>query len=273
MNDSQAVQLQSTEAVEPAPESFDYYDVPAAVLCAVCGHSDCDGCIATDEDASGVIAIVPWERSEARPWQRLWHTAQAATQGAESFFAALPPGPIGPALRFAIISEALAVVSMAAMLLGVFALAFPTLALTLVLDPDLRAEFGHWLAVAIPGVTLWMVLVHAIHGLAVDGGARRQGGVSHRRRALRFGFYACGWDLMTSPLGGIVTLFSSGFRAALALGSVAMNVPGRATTALLRGIYALDEARATRARRRGLFMTMLLVVASVVFLVAALFLA
>jgi hypothetical protein len=62
-------------------------------------------------------------------------------------------------------------------------------------------------------------------------------------------------------------------RATAALAGHAMNVPGRATTALLRGIYALDEARAARARRRGLWVTMLLVVASVIFLLCALALA
>lgn len=268
MKDSHALQLVSAEPDESPPESFDYYDVPAAVLCAVCGHADCDGCVTQDEDASGVIAIVPWERGESKPWQRLWNTAHAATQGAESFFAALPPGPLGPALRFALIAESLAVFSMAAMFLGLAALLFPALAWAVLLDAGLRSEVGHWLAVALPGVTLWMVGVHAVHGLAIDSGARRQGAISLRRRALRFGLYACGWDLMTSPIGGIVTLFSHGVRAALALGSVAMNVPGRATTALLRGIYALDEARTTRARRRGLWLTMILVVASVIFVLA-----
>jgi len=40
----------------------DAFDVPAAVLCAVCGQADCSGCSPADEQASGVMAIVPWER-------------------------------------------------------------------------------------------------------------------------------------------------------------------------------------------------------------------
>jgi hypothetical protein len=68
---------------------------------------------------------------------------------------------------------------------------------------------------------------------------------------------------MTSPLGALMTLLSDGLRAALALGSAAMNVPGRATNALLRGIYHLDERGVVRARRRALWWTMVLVTFSV----------
>ena len=40
-----------------------FFEVPAAVLCALCGQADCPGCTAATEHESGVLAIVPWERS------------------------------------------------------------------------------------------------------------------------------------------------------------------------------------------------------------------
>src|SRR4051812_40651921 len=90
-------------------ESF--FDVPAAVLCAFCGQADCPGCTTATEQASGVIAIVPWERSGS-VWVRLWATANATTQGAEAFFAVLPDGEIRKAMSFAVVAELLAVSSM-----------------------------------------------------------------------------------------------------------------------------------------------------------------
>ena len=62
-----------------------FFDIPAAVLCATCGQADCPGCTAASETESGVVAIVPWERSGGM-WTRLWATANATTQGAEAFF-------------------------------------------------------------------------------------------------------------------------------------------------------------------------------------------
>ena len=60
-----------------------FFEIPAAVLCATCGQADCPGCTAASDTESGVVAIVPWERSGA-VWTRLWATARATTQGAEA---------------------------------------------------------------------------------------------------------------------------------------------------------------------------------------------
>src|SRR5689334_16149532 len=65
-----------------------FFEVPAAVLCAYCGEGDCPGCAVAEEQGSGVIAIVPWERPGAGVWPRLWATARATTHGAEAFFSA-----------------------------------------------------------------------------------------------------------------------------------------------------------------------------------------
>ena len=243
-------------------DAVDSFDVPAAVLCAFCGDADCAGCGAASDTQSGVVAIIPWERTNAGIWTRLWSTANAATQGADSFFAVLPDGEISAAMRFAVLAELLAVASMVTLLLPLAALALPTLALEVAHDPDLRIAALRWVAIGVPALSLWMVLAHVTHGAALDVGARRQGASPQRRRAVRFGLYACGWDLMTGPLGALVTLSSKGFRATIDLFELAMNVPGRATVALLQGAYKLAPDGLARARRVGALAAALIAVAS-----------
>lgn len=250
----------------------DSFDVPAAVLCAICGQADCPGCTPADELASGVMAIVPWERPGGSGWSRLWATAMATTQGAESFFAALPDGSIPPAVRFAIVAEVLAVGSMVLSLLPLAALALPELALQVARDPMMRLRVLQWFVIGVPALALWMVAAHATHGAALDVGARKQGGRPQRKRALRFGLYACGWDLMTGPLGGLWTLTTRGMKATGELFGLTMRVPGKAANALLKGVYGLSDEEALKAQRPGTLVAIGLAVlsAAAVLLVIAL---
>jgi hypothetical protein len=232
-------------------ESLDVFEVPAAVVCAICGQPECAGCSPAREDDSGVVTIVPWERPGAGVWTRLWSTASASTQGAESFFASLPDGELRPAVRFAILAEMLAILSMLTVLAGMATLALPTLAIEILSDTALRATLLRGVALSVPLLAAWMVVAHTTHGAILDVGARRQGARPQRRRAFRFGLYACGWDLMTGPLGAVVVLASKGRKAMFELVSLSMNVPGKASTAFLRGVYGLSAEKAARARRLG----------------------
>ena len=245
----------------------DIFDVPAAVLCARCGQPDCPGCEDPNE-GSGVVAIVPWERTGGL-WPRLWATARASTLSAESFFAALPDGPVRPAAGFALLAELLAVTAMFAMLAPIIALVLPGLAAAVVSDPDMRARVATWTAVGIPALAVWMVIAHALHGVALDSGAKRNGGRSQRRRALRFGLYACGWDLMSGPLGAIAAALTEGRRAAGDALSASMRVPSRATAALLQGVYSLSPAGAARARKWGTWSAILVTIASAFVVITA----
>ncbi|MCC6556212.1 MAG: hypothetical protein IT372_24900 [Polyangiaceae bacterium] len=238
------------------------FDVPAAVLCAFCGQPDCAGCEAATEEGSGVVAIVPWERGAGGAWSRLWATANATTQGAEAVFAVLPDGALPPAMRFAVLAETLAVVSMLAALLPFAVIALPGLMLQIAQDPGARARALFWITAGVPALIGWMVLAHAAHGAALDLGARRQGARPQRRRALRFGLYACGWDLMAGPLGALVTLISSGRKGLSELVSLSLGAPGRSSTALLSGVYALPPQSAARARRAGGIAAVALTIAS-----------
>jgi len=238
-----------------------FFDIPAAVLCATCGQADCPGCTPGTDHESGVVAIVPWERRGA-VWTRLWATANATTQGAEAFFAVLPDGEITPAMRFALLAELLAVLSMAALLVPLVALALPNLALEIVRSPTLRVSALQWFGLGVPALALWMVFAHVTHGAALDASARRQGARAERRRAMRFGLYACGWDLMAGPLGALVMVFTRGFHDAIELAELAMRVPGRASAALLQGVYQLTPDKVARARRAGSVAAALLAVTS-----------
>jgi len=228
----------------PAEASADFAEVPATVVCALCGDPDCVGC-AEERSRSGVISIVAWERP-GPGLARLWATAKAASQNAEAFFEALPDGPVAPALRFAFVAELCASASMLAVLGGGAA----ALLVLLGIFPDglsislaLRAAL-----VAVTGLTALLVGAHATHGYALDLGARRvTHGPGALTRALRFGLYAAGWDLMLGPVGFVVLLMREGPRAALRLPAIARRLPTRSSVAFLRGAYRVEEERAKPA--------------------------
>lgn len=226
---------------------LDQDDVPAAVVCARCGSADCMGC-GDGAGMSGMVAIIAWERpgSFAR---RLWTTARATTRDAETFFEALPDGPILPALRFAIASELLAATAMFVALTPVAIAIAPLWVKALVTNPASRAFAARAIAVGIPGLASLLVLAHAAHGLALDVGARRSGARGATARALRFGLYATGWDLILGPIGALVLPFTEGTRGFGTLLAQISGLPGRSARAFLRGTYGLFADRADRAAR------------------------
>jgi hypothetical protein len=248
------------------PESLDDgvdSEVPAAVLCTSCGRGDCPGCSTAEGSwASGVIAIVPWERAQS-PWTvRLLDTVQATTRGAEGFFRALPDGSVRPALEFALLTEALAVGS-------------TTLALTpmlLAMKPGLllrclsEARFAHAvlgaMLVAMVGFSLLLVAVHALYGLLLGREATRS-------LALRFGLYACGWDLGTSPAGLFAFAARSGPKAAFGILRTAALAPRRSTEAALAGPLELEGRQADRALTRAMTLTLAVTVPLVAFVLLA----
>jgi hypothetical protein len=223
-------------------------DVPAAVVCAFCRDADCGGC-ANERSKSGIVAIVAWERPGSAP-ARMWSTARSATKEAELFFGTLPDGPIAPALRFAVLSELLASMVMLALLVPFAAALAPTWLRRVVFDPATRFTALRVVALAIPALAAILVLAHAAHGLALDFGARKAGALrSAKRRALRFGLYATGWDVVVGPVGALILGVSEGVWAALGVTRLAVGLPGRSARAFLRGAYGLDGAAASRAMR------------------------
>ncbi|HEX3770887.1 MAG TPA: hypothetical protein VHV30_08495 [Polyangiaceae bacterium] len=221
-------------------------EVPAAVVCAFCGDADCAGC-RNEQTRSGVVAIVAWERPGAPPLTRLWATARATTFEADRFFETLPDGPIAPALRFAFASEIIASSSMALMALVPLAVVFPAWIEHVFIDERLAAT--RLVAALVPALATILVAAHVAHGWALDRGARRAGVRGATTRAIRFGLYAAGWDVVVGPLGAVVVALKEGVRKALSIGSVGVGLPGRSARAFLRGCYRLEGAAAEPALR------------------------
>jgi len=252
--------------------AFDLIDVPATVVCAGCGDPACVGCVIEEPtNQSGVVAIIPWERPGVGFWRRLWQTSTLATLHARSFFGALPEGEVSTALKFALICEAIAVSGLALGALLLALLVLPSLPRLLLEDPALRRTIVRGAAAGVVMLVLAMVSLHTIHGVALDAAARRFGG---RRfgRGLRFGLYACGWDLITLPLGLLITALSSGFTAARRAAPLGLTAPAQASEAFLVGMHGLSPETAKLAARRAAYYTIapiLLTLAIGVFVVAA----
>jgi hypothetical protein len=243
-------------------EHADLVEVPAAVVCAGCGGGECPGCVddIAEPTESGVVLFVPWERPAAGLWARLWGTTRASTQGAEAFFVALPAGPLWPALRFALLAEAIAVGSSVAAYvvlgLAIFAAFFPQMTRLAIVDPFWLALIGRVMAVAWVSFVAVLVGAHTLHAVTLDLMARRAGAPGALVRALRFGLYATGWDVATSPFGLTILLGSRGFAGVLEARTHAFKTPGRATAAMLKGLYQLEGELAVRVRVRAMALTM-----------------
>jgi hypothetical protein len=252
LDDLRAAKLRAAPEPRSRTSSYpDEMDVPAAVVCARCGESEC---ICVDEASrSGVVMLVPWEREGALGpgqnglFRRLWVTARSTTFEAEAFFELMPDGPIAPALRFAVTSELCASLGSVLCALPFLAVLAPGWLRHVALDPVARELAVRLLVLAIPAFALLLVIAHAMHGLALDRGARAGGAMSSRKRALRFGLYAAGWDIVLGPIGAVVLLLGRGPRGLGQLLDVAVGVPGRASRAFLRGTYRLDGGAAKGA--------------------------
>lgn len=235
------------DRVAPASrDSSELVDVPAAVVCLVCGEVDCPGC-EQEQSRSGIVAIVAWERAQAPMLARLWSTARSTTRDAEGFFELLPDGPILPALRFAAICEIVASVTWLLMIVPVALVVAPGWLHHIVFDPAARATALKAIVLGVPAFAGLLLVLHSTHGLSIDVGAVKNGSRRARSRALRFGLYACGWDLVMCPAGAIVTAVKEGVGAALSVLGVGNGLPTRATRAFLRGCYRLDGEPANRA--------------------------
>jgi len=255
------VRLQRPARQDPDEEGVDSGDVPAAVICALCGRGDCPGCFEDRTGASGVIAIVPWERAQAAWHGRFFATVQATTRGAEGFFCALPDGSVSPAFRFALLAETFAVGSTAAVIAPLVVLAIPGLLLRFVSNSATREAVALSTLVGVVGFTALLVVGHAVHGLSLGRNASRS-------RALRFGLYGCGWDFGSSPAGLVAATFAGGIRASLSLVVSSLTAPARAIDIAVGSLFQLEGEAAHRAKRRAMAIAMSLCVPGVALLLS-----
>jgi hypothetical protein len=225
-------------------------EVPATVVCATCGLPECD-CEADRPSAfSGVMAIVPWERPGGTVLSRLWATAKLGTLAPAAFFSALPPGHLVPPLLFGVLAETLAALGLCVTFGAVALLAVPALSSEVLSNVALQITLLHFVAWGVPVLATAMVLLHAGHGVALDAAARREGS-RQSGRGLRFGFYACGWDLVTLPLGLLVLTVTDGPVSALRHSARGLTAPNSAAVAYLAHVHHFEREVAQRAARRA----------------------
>lgn len=242
--------IPSRPDVEVDEGALELSEVPAAVVCATCGLPECSCEIDRPSAFSGVLAIVPWERPGGTLLSRLWATAKLCTLSPAGFFSALPPGGVAAPLAFGVLAELLAAAGLSATLAALGLLLLPALGSEVLRNPALQSLALHVVGWGVPGLAAVMVALHAAHGVALDAAARREG--SHQGgRGWRFGLYACGWDLVTLPLGLLVLTFTDGPVTALRHSARGLTAPNSAATAYLVHVHHLERERALRASRRA----------------------
>lgn len=219
--------------------------VPAAVLCAVCGRPDCAGCVIEAKGTIAADASILWEVPGAPLWRALWKTAHRSTVDGPAFFAQLSGNSILSPLRFALLSELCAIGSLAVVAVPLAYIAMPHWAWALwQVAGTFRLSAACVLAVVVFSIV--MVALHALWALGLELGLRAQGEPVRLAQSMRYGLYACGWDLLTSPFGLVAGAWMNGWSQAFLDTRLAMRVARSATLAHLeRGRGAAPE----RARR------------------------
>jgi len=236
--------------VEVDEGALELSEVPATVVCATCGLPECNCELDRPSSFSGVVAIVPWERPGGTVLSRLWATAKLGTLSPAAFFSALPPGGLVPPLVFGALAETLAALGLCATFGAVALLILPALGGELLRNTALQSVLLRALAWGIPGLAFAMVLLHAAHGAALDAAARKEGS-RQKGRGLRFGLYACGWDLVTLPLGLLLLTVTDGPVTALRHSARGLTAPHSAALAYLAHVHHFERDVATRVSRRA----------------------
>ena len=234
--------------------------VPPVSMCARCGLGTCAGCA---PDLTPTRSGLPWEDSTRHWLVRLWQTALESGLEPERIFGELTPGRIAPALGFAVLAETLALGSLGLLGAGAVWIGLPDLAGQVIRHPEALAAV---LALFV-GSVLLMLLLHLLWGISLDLGGAFGSGTASVRYGARFGLYACGWDLMTSPLGLVCSMVFRGPVRGLVPVGAAARAARPAQRAYLVACRGFDEA----GRRRALRLAMVVVGAVVAALGLGLF--
>jgi hypothetical protein len=214
---------------------------PPVVTCAVCRRPECAGCEGK-AGAQEIGPVLPWEA--AGTWgERLWKMALACSTAPLRTFGELPEGRLGSAFAFAFIAETIAVGSLGAVVAAIAFLASPTLLNRVLLDRAASAL----IVTACLVLIILLVALHVLWGLCLEAGTATTGGSAQWQLGMRFGLYACGWDLLTSPAGVLQGLLSRGPAAAWNPVGAAAKAPRLAMHAYLANRRQFES----RARRRA----------------------
>jgi hypothetical protein len=209
-----------------------FADVPPSVVCAVCGHATCAGCVPRDTDgriASSVVAVVgPVDDT-------LQGLLIAAASQPTLFVRTMDRRSAASVIRFALVCEALAALQVTA---------FIAFALRGLLGPVSLARLV--LTTGIASIVLMAVLVagHALWGAEVHR--------AERARSLRFGLATCAWDLALSPIGLAVMAPTLGAEIFALVRRASVGLPAATSGAYLDYVGVDDPDERRVARRRSL---------------------
>lgn len=228
------------------------FEVPPASVCARCGSPICDGCPA--HPPSPTSSPIAWEASGSFAW-RLWSTARASALTPELVFGKLQDGPVLVACSFALFVELCALGSLALVALGLGFLVAPDVARALASMVASDGPLAFAVAASVPALAGIMVGLHALWGITLELGAKLTGADWRFGRGLRFAFYSCGWDLLTSPAGLAFGFVSGGAARAWRETVSAARVPRAAMDAYLSLSRKLSPTHVARARRLAVLLT------------------
>jgi hypothetical protein len=237
-------------------------DVPPVSSCALCGRFGCPGCAPEPKGSRAILkSAVAFERAELELKERLVQTTLDSVCTPGLMFGRGLCGPTqAAALKYAVLTEGLAVGSLLVVAFVALGMLFPKIA------SELFWTAGFWW-LALGGyvsMVTFLVLVHWFWGLALDFGvaarkAKPADGtlVAMPRQGVRFGLYACGWDLVTSPIGLVLVhqRLPKGERTEAVVG--ALRAPRIALRAFLHDALGLSDAEAGQAQLRALIVGML----------------
>ncbi len=225
-------------------------DIPPAIACAVCGRPGCEGCekVLSVETAS----TLPWEDAAAQA--PLLKSALFTVEHPDLAFGGVHPLSLGRALAFACLAELLAVSSFAVPWALGFLAVFSRLAMQMAKSPVV------WLVAAIilASLVLLVVAIHLVWGIVLEWAIGRQTVPARYDQGVRFGLYACGWDLVTSPYCFFALLFTKGPGAAFTSLKRAAAAPRSSFNLYLERARGLDEAQARSAGRLSVIVTTLI---------------
>lgn len=217
-------------------------EIPPAIACAHCGDPNCEGCSEKEPEVPSQRALspLPWEERESRFFSRLVETSELSATRPEVVFGRLSAGRISIALSFAVWCEFLAVGSFTIVWgLGFYAM-FPFITRQMLSSPAVLILIASILL----GLISFVIFIHALWGVGLEWGIARAGGKADMNRGIRFGLYACGWDLLTSPAGVLFEWRRVGFRTTFSH----LRAATRSPRASLRAY--LDDCRKVTEREK-----------------------
>ena len=238
--------------------------LPPVVTCAQCRRPECPGCEPGPRQVE--VASVAWEGT-GRWSQRLWKTSLDASNDPESTFGCLADGRLASALGFACVAESVAIGSLGVVTLLVAFAWTPSF-----MESALAKPAARWLAGEVfVAAVVSLLAMHAIWGLCLEAGRAVSGGQPRWRLGVRFGLYACGRDLLTSPAGVVQGLVTRGLKGTFGPIGAATRAPRPA----MRAYMARNREFDTRTQRRATFiawsvlggMLFLLIIGSLAFVI------